>query len=62
MKNQRVPADLSDMLAQIAWFERKTVGAVIKELAGDIIRKRYESIPKQLRERILANSKLTSAK
>lgn len=51
VKNQRIPAELSRMLAQIAWFERKTVGAVLDELAGKPIRQRFDTIPKHLRDR-----------
>lgn len=48
---QRVPARLVEMIEAVAWFERKTFGEVLEELAGGAISERFSALPDGVKQR-----------
>lgn len=48
---RRVPKDMAEKIAAIAWYERKTFAQVIRDLAGEAVLSRFSALPKVARSR-----------
>lgn len=50
----RFPPDMADQLTAVAWFSRRPTGDLVESLCGEALRREYEKIPKDIRDRLVA--------